>query len=166
MSTVLSIRRNSFFGLLGFAVPALVLLVAYPILIRHLGMARLGIYLLATSMSGALAFLDAGFSAATLKFIAEDLARGRKASAAEVVAASLYFYGAVGTAGGLILGLASPLLVGVFKIDSPLHHEALWTFRLASVQFAVFFMLTVFISLFKGMHRFHLSTLSLRFYRC
>jgi O-antigen/teichoic acid export membrane protein len=155
------IRRNSFFGLLGFAVPVLVLLISYPVLIRHLGMARLGIYLLATSMSGALAFLDAGFSAATLKFIAEDLAQGRRQSAAEVLAASMWFYGAAGLAGGLVLAAASPWLVGVFKIQPGLRGEALWTFRLASVQFAVFFMLTVFISLFKGMHRFHLSTLSL-----
>lgn len=154
-------RRNSLFGLLGFAVPVVVVLISYPILIRHLGMARLGIYLLATSMSGALAFLDAGFSSATLKFLAEDLAHGRKQAASEVLGASMWFYGTVGIAGGLILWLASPWLVEVFKIEPGLRREGVWTFRLASVQFAIFFMLTVFISLFKGMHRFHLSTLSL-----
>jgi O-antigen/teichoic acid export membrane protein len=161
MSTLMSVRRNSFFGFLGFAVPVLVLFLSYPVLIKHLGMARLGIYLLATSMSGALAFLDAGFSAATLKFIAEDLAQGRKASAAEILAASMCFYGVVGIAGGLVLGLASPWLVGMFKVDAGIYGEALWTFRLASIQFSMFFMLSVFISLFKGMHRFHLSTLCL-----
>jgi O-antigen/teichoic acid export membrane protein len=161
MSSLVSVRHNSFFGFLGFAVPVLVLFLAYPILIKHLGMARLGVYFLATSMSGTLAFLDAGFSSATLKFIAEDLAQGRKTSAAEVLAASLCFYGAVGIAGGLFLGLASPWLVAVFKIDKGIQREALWTFRLASIQFSILFMLTVFISLFKGMHRFHLSTLSL-----
>jgi O-antigen/teichoic acid export membrane protein len=153
--------RNSFFGLLGFGVPVVVLLAAYPILLHALGMKTLGIYLLATSMSGALAFLDAGFSAATLKFVAEDLANGRKYEAARILIASTIFYGSVGAAAALVLWLLSPWLVSIFGIDAAMRPVALTCFRLASLQFAVFFTLTVFISLFKGMHRFDLSTLSL-----
>lgn len=157
----MSVQRNSFFGLLGFAVPTAVLFVAYPILVRRLGMESLGLYLLATSMSGALAFLDAGFSAATLKFVAEDLGHGRKAEAAEVLMASILFYATVGSAAAVVLWLLSPWLVSIFHVEPKLNAVAIRAFRLASVQFAVFFTLTVFISLFKGMHRFHLSTLSL-----
>jgi len=155
------VRRNSFFGFVGFLVPTLVLFVVYPILVRHLGMATLGLYLLATSMSGALAFLDAGFSAATLKFVAEDLALGMKQRVAETLVASTLFYGGVGALGGFALWILAPWMVSIFKVDPALRATAIVVFRLAAVQFAVFFTMTVFISLFKGMQRFHLSTMSL-----
>ena len=47
---------------------------SYPVLLRQLGDTEFGIYVLATSVVSAMAFLDFGFSAATVKFVAEDSA--------------------------------------------------------------------------------------------
>lgn len=156
-----TVRKNSFYGLLGFIIPTLVLLAAYPVLVQQLGAGAFGIYILATSLGGALAFLDLGFSAATLKFVAEDLAKDDRQSAAEVTMTALCFYGGLGILVAAVIWYLAPGLAHLFSADGGLAGEAVWAFRLAAIQVATFFLLSVFISLFKGMQRFSLSTIVL-----
>ena len=91
-------KRNSIYGLLSVALPTAVLLAAYPVLIHGLGADVVGIYLLATNLSGAWLVFDFGVSAATLKFVAEDVAADNRRAAANIVVTSLVFYGVVSTA--------------------------------------------------------------------
>src|SRR6185369_11581473 len=97
-------------GVLGFALPAAVVLASYPVLLRRLGGAAFGVYLLAASLSGASTFLDLGFSAATLKFVAADLAAGRLRAAANVIVTSLLCYSVIGITGGLVVMALAPWL--------------------------------------------------------
>ena len=150
-------KRNSIYGLLSVAVPTAVLLAAYPILIHHLGIDIVGVYLLATGLSGAWMFFDFGVSAATLKFVAEDIAAGNRRAAAQVVMTSLAFYGVIGVIGALAIWFLAPWLSGIFSVEAAMRHDAEWAFRLAGVRFAAFFLTTVFVSLFKGLHRFEYS---------
>lgn len=154
-----SIRKNSFYGLLGFVVPTLVIFAAYPILVRHLGSAAFGVYILATSISGVLAFLEFGFSAATLKFVAEDLSKNDHQKAADTILASLLFYSALGCGAASVIWLLAPWLVKIFSISDVLQPDAIWVFRIAAIQFAASMLTSVFISLFKGMQRFDKSSL-------
>jgi len=140
------VARNAVHGLVGFVVPAAVVLVSYPVLIRHLGPAAFGVYLLAVSMSGAMMFLDLGFSAATLRFVAQDLAATRTKAAADVVATSLVFYGGMGIAGAFVIGAVAPMCPHLFKIGAPLAGEAIVVFRLAGLQFALYLPAMVFVS--------------------
>ena len=157
-----SVSRNSAFGLLGFLVPTAIIFAAYPVLVKGLGLEALGVYFLATSVSGALAFLDVGFSAATVKFVAEDLAEGKLQDASDVIGASILFYSGLGLFCAGVLWLLSPLLVNsYFKVNPALHDAAILSFRLAALQFAAFLSTTVFISIFKGMQKFHLSAVIL-----
>lgn len=153
-----SLRKNSIYGLIGFVIPTLVILVAYPVLVRQLGNEAFGIYILASSISGSVAFLDFGFSAATLKFIAEDMARNDRKSVSDMIVASLLFYGGMGLFLSLFIWVSSSWLVSLFSIHTDLIEQSIFVFRLSAIQLVVFFMTTVFISLFKGMHRFDLST--------
>jgi O-antigen/teichoic acid export membrane protein len=73
----MKVGRNVVHGVLGFAGPMMVVVASYPVLVGHLGPAAFGVYLLALSMSGTVTLLDLGFWAATLKFVAGDLAAGR-----------------------------------------------------------------------------------------
>lgn len=157
----MKIKTNSLYGLVGFAIPTAVMLVAYPILVHYLGVEAFGVYILATSISGALAFLDFGFSAATLRFVAGNMAKRDQKAAAEVIVASLIFYGGLGAFGSLFIWFLSPWLVSLFSVELSMQADAVWAFRLAAIQFLPFFLITVFISLFKGMQRFDLSTLAL-----
>jgi O-antigen/teichoic acid export membrane protein len=154
-----SIRRNAWHGLMGFAVPSLIVFASYPVLIRHLGAAAFGVYLLAVSLSGAMMFLDLGFSAATLRFVAQDLAAGRPKAAAEVVLTSLVFYGGMGIAGGAVIASMASVWAALFKVDASLVGDAVVVFRLAGLQFTAYLPAMVFVSIAKATGRFDRSTL-------
>lgn len=156
-----SLRKNSFYSLLSFALPTGVMLVAYPLLVGRLGADVFGLYLLGTTLSGMLSFLDLGFSAATVKYVAEDIARDDRQGAADVLVASLVLYGLLGSLGAFALWLLAPWLVGLFKVAPTLHEPAIWVFRLAGLQFLASFLTSVFLSLFKGAQAFHLATVAL-----
>ena len=167
----MKVGQNAVHGLMGFAAPAVVVLVSYPVLIRHLGTAAFGVYLLAVSMSGAMMFLDLGFSAATLRFVAQDLAAGRAKAAADVAVTSLVFYGGVGAVGAVAIGTLAPACPHLFRIDARLAGDAVTVFRLAGLQFAVYLPAMVFISIAKAAGRFDraamfISLFSLSCYGC
>lgn len=149
-----NVGRNAVHGLIGFVAPALVVVASYPVLMRHLGVPAFGVYLLAGSMGGAMMFLDLGFSAATLRFVAQDLAGGRAQAAADVVATSLVFYGGMGAVGGAVIGTLAPVWPRLFKIDAALAGDAVVVFRLAGLQFAVYLLAMVFVSIAKALGRF------------
>jgi O-antigen/teichoic acid export membrane protein len=154
-------RTNSIHGLLGFAIPALVMLIAFPILLRHLGPDAFGIYILAMSITGTVLILDLGFSAATLKFVAEDVSKGDYKAAADGIIASFLFYSCLGLSVALVIWNSSEWLVSLFSIEDSLRADAVNVFRLSAMQFAVFFLTTMCISVFKGMQKFHLSMIAL-----
>ena len=155
------LRTNGFFGLMGFAIPTLVTLIAYPILVRHIGLAAMGVYILGSSVSGAMAMLDLGFSAATLKFVAEDVASGSLDDAAEVIVTSLVFYGGLGICGAAGLWFLAPFLMHTFQVDAVLLHDGIRSFRIAAAQFCFFMLVSVFLSIFKAFQHFHLSAMCL-----
>ncbi len=134
------------------------MLVTYPALLRQLGAEALGLYLLGTSFGGLLTFLDLGFSAATVKFVAEDAARGALDDAGKVIRASIGFYTVVGGVGAILVWVASPWLVEHLAIAPALRADALQVFRLSGFQFWASFTTTVFLSVFKGLRRFELSS--------
>ncbi len=154
------LRRNILYGLAGWAAPAAVVLASYAVLIRHLGAARFGIFVLAGSMSGLLAFLDFGFAAATLRFVAEDQARGNLRAAGDVVVSSLAFYGLLGAGGAATLQSLAPWLVKMLGVETHVAPEAIEAFRLAGWQFPAFLLLAVFVSLFKGLQHFPAAALT------
>lgn len=148
------IKRNSFFGLVGFAVPTITLFIAYPILIHGLGKDVFGIYVLATSLTGALSILDFGISAATVKFIAQDMGSGDNVAAGDILVSSLYFYGALGMAGMVATWLLAPWLVAFFPFNPTMTVMAIDVFKVAALQMPSALMLPVLIALFKGISRF------------
>jgi O-antigen/teichoic acid export membrane protein len=156
----MSIARNAVHGFLGFVAPAAMVFASYPVLIRHLGPAAFGIYLLATALSGTMMFLDLGFSAATLRFVAQDLAAGRPKAAADVVLTSLIFYSAMGVVGGTAIAVLAPVWATIFKVDARLAADAAVVFRLAGLQFAAYLPAMVFVSIAKAAEQFDRSTMA------
>lgn len=150
----MSLRRNTLHGLAGFLGPAVVVLASYPVLLRHLGAAAFGVYLLALSMSGAAVLLDWGLVAATVKFVAEDLARGRTKAAADVIVTSLAVFGATGIIGGGVIVAFAPSLAVLFKVESQLVGDAILTFRLAGLQFLILLPSLIFVSVAKAVEQF------------
>jgi len=156
-----SIKRNSLYGLIGFALPSAIVLVAYPILVHHLGTERFGIYFLATSISSIIVLLDFGLWSATVKLLSEDLATGDERAAAATIVTSFVFYGGLGVVAAVPIWVLSPWLVSLFSVAPDLQAEAIFVFRLTSIQIIAFILITNVIYIFNVMQRFDQSTLAL-----
>jgi O-antigen/teichoic acid export membrane protein len=154
----MSMRRNTIHGALGFLIPTLVVFAAYPVVLRGVGGAALGIYILASTLSGSLAFLEFGLSTATMKFVAEEVGANRPRGVAEVVNVSLVFYGTLGFAGLLVVWLAAPALARWSRAPPELAATAILVFRIAAVQFVPAYVLGVFGAVFKGLQRFEYAS--------
>jgi O-antigen/teichoic acid export membrane protein len=155
----LNLRRNTAYGAIGFLVPTVVLVVAYPIVLRHLGTQAMGLYLLASTVSGSLAFLEFGVSTATVKILAEQAATGDRHEAGDVVATSLAFYGALGAIGSVAFWILAPVMGKWAGVDAALEPDAVRVIRIVALQFVPAYAIGVFSSVFKGLHRFAGSTL-------
>jgi O-antigen/teichoic acid export membrane protein len=154
---MMNVGRNVVHGVLGFVGPTVVVVASYPVLVRHLGPAGFGVYLLALSLSGTVMLLDLGFCAATLKFVAGDLAAGRPKAAADVIVTSLVSYAALGALGGAAIAILAPALAGFFKIDEAA--AAVLAFRLAALQFMMLLPAWVFASVAKAVGQFDRAAL-------
>ncbi len=155
----MNLRRNTAYGAIGFVVPTVVLLVTYPIVLRHLGPQAMGLWLLAGTVSGSLAFLEFGVSTATTKLLAERAAGGDPREAADVVATSLAFYGVLGALGSIAFLLLAPVLGRWTGVGPSLEPVAVRVIRIVAIQFIPAYAIGVFASVFKGLHRFSGSTL-------
>jgi O-antigen/teichoic acid export membrane protein len=137
-------------------------LIAYPILIRALGAEAFGVYVLATSVSGILAFLDFGTTSATTKFVAQYSGMtNQRDRLADVVSASLIF--------NVVVGLI--IIVAIFAASTPLYSylvkqpvadvDGPRVFEIAAIQFALLTLVSVGAAVLKGLHRFDLAALIL-----
>ena len=107
--------RNSFYGVIQFVVPTLLLLVFTPLLIHKMGTDQYGLWMLATSALGLMGIAEFGLNTAISKFVAEFAESGNTEALSSVVSAGLIAYILLGF--GLIIPLYifSPVLAGIFK---------------------------------------------------
>jgi O-antigen/teichoic acid export membrane protein len=149
-----SLRQNVIFGFLGFVIPTIALFASYPLLIKALGTSAFGVYFLATSFGGILAFLDFGLSAATVRFVAEARSRDNWFDIEDIISASFKFYTIIGVLGGIILTVLAPWMAITFGGALLDKAAAVSVFRWGALQFAVGFPTIVWVALFKGLQRF------------
>jgi O-antigen/teichoic acid export membrane protein len=155
------IRGNSLYSVLGFAIQTLVMLVAFPVLVRRLGAEAFGIFILLTSVSSALTLVDLGFSTATLRLVAHHRSAGDLRAVGDVIAASLWFYGGLGVVGAVAIWGVAPQLVSLVSASPAMIADATWGLRLAGIQFVAFALIVVAMAVFKGLLRFDYATLAL-----
>jgi O-antigen/teichoic acid export membrane protein len=153
------LARNSGFGLVTFAVPTAVLLIAYPVLIHRIGASAFGVFVLASGLAGSMGLLDPGLTPATTHFVAKDMAIGRHEDAARSITTSIVLYTVLGLLGCCVVWLASPWLASTFSGGAVDKDAAIWVFRLAGVQIEAAFLINVCAGTFKGLHRFDWSAL-------
>ncbi|HUZ47998.1 MAG TPA: oligosaccharide flippase family protein, partial [Terriglobia bacterium] len=128
------LARNTLLNIIGRVVPLLVGIVAMPYVIHHLGPDRFGLLSLAWMVVGYFALFNLGIGPATTKFVAELLGKGELEKLPELVWTALISQTCLGVVGGILLALASPVLVGrVLKIPADLHPQARLIFLLLAV---------------------------------
>lgn len=121
---------NSLWNFLAFLVLTLLTIVSAPVYIHYLGLQQYGLLVLLMSIVVPLDLVNLGFGKATIKFVAESLARGDMREAGTYVQTTLLFNLGIGVVGAAVIGvLARPLSQNVFEIapaDRAMAEAAMW----------------------------------------
>lgn len=152
-------RYNSFFGLLGVAIPTLIVVISYRLLLDGLGEVGFGVYLLAASIGSVMAFMDLGISSANIKFIAEDKESGAYDALARVVQTSACFYCVLGLLIVIAVAAISPRLDSIFGIPEEYQSSSFLLFILAAGQVSIYLVNNVYVGVLKALGRFDLAVI-------
>src|SRR5690606_4446854 len=129
------LARNTVLNLIGQGAPMAVALVAIPLLIQGLGTDRFGVLTLAWMAIGYFSLFDLGLSRALTQLLAERLGADSQEEMPALTWTALLLMVFLGVAGGGLLALLSPVLVGrVLNIPAELQGEALRAFYLLSAS--------------------------------
>lgn len=132
----MSITRNAIANMLGGLLPALVMLVTLPFIVRHLGTADYGLLTMVMAITGYFALVDINVTAGSVKFIAEHHARGDDQRSAEVITFGLLFYLTAGLIGGALIYFGAPALIAwLMKLPAAKVPEAVQVMQIAGVGF-------------------------------
>jgi O-antigen/teichoic acid export membrane protein len=130
-----SLAKNTWFILLGEALPAVVGLWAVPILVQRLGTDRFGLLVLILAVMGYFGLFDLGLGAALTKLVAEKVRTGESAAIGGLAGTGL-----AGLLGLGLLGMLAALAVGPWLVrdglalSGPLGGESLTAFRLLALS--------------------------------
>ncbi len=153
-----SLARNALSNLGAALLPALVMLVTVPVLIRGLGEAQYGLLIILSSVTGYLAVLDLNLTAGSVKFMAEAQATSQRERAVEVLNFGAVFYAGIGLVGAaLIYAFARPL-VG-WLVDPKLYAlgQAQHVLEITALGFALGQMYAFLLSVPQALQRYDLS---------
>ncbi len=119
-------------------------LVTTPFLVHGLGTEAYGVYALVLTLVGYFAFLDLGLGVATIRFVAQALARGELDSVERLLRTSLAAYLVLGVLGGLVVAGLASALVGLLDVSLGLRDVAVTALVVAGLGLAVNMPLAVF----------------------
>ena len=151
------VARNTVLNLVGHIIPLLVALVAVPYIVHGMGVERFGIFSLVFVILGYSCMFNLGLGRATTKFVAEALGKGDEDSIPGTAWTSVGLQVVLGTVGGVVLALATPLLAErVFAIPPYLVGEAKLSFYFLSISLPVVIASACFRGLLEAAQRFDL----------
>jgi O-antigen/teichoic acid export membrane protein len=123
------LARNVALNVAGTVIPALLALVAVPILVRAFGDARFGILALAWTALGYFSLFDLGIARAVTHAVADSLGDGRRHEVGTVIWTSLALLLPVGIIAGGVLYLVAPAISSMLNLPPDVHDEATASFR-------------------------------------
>lgn len=130
--------RNIFWNLLGTGSPLLVAIVAIPLLIDGLSLARFGVLTLTWMVVGYFSLFDLGLGRALTKLVAEKLGKGRADDVPMLIWTALLLMMLLGLFGAALLAAFSSWLVSdVLNIPVELQTETLTAFYLLAASIPI-----------------------------
>lgn len=152
------IGRNAVWNVVGVILPSAAGLLAMPLLLHGLGVARLGVFTLALGLIGFSGIFDLGLGRALTQIVASELGGGAsQRQLAGLVRKALVILFALGSLWGVILWLVTPLLVEqLFSLDGALSQEAVQGLRWIALSLPVALVSTGCVGALEGIQRFAL----------
>jgi O-antigen/teichoic acid export membrane protein len=146
------LARNTVWNYVGFAINLITNLVMFPYVVRHIGDAATGVWLLLGAITGYMGLMELGIVPSLTQTIAASLARGERDGVSRAASTAEAVLLALGSTALLLLP-ASGWLVHVLAIPPALQGAALLAFRLTIVGFALRMPLAAFQGILLGSQR-------------
>jgi len=154
------VGRNALLNFVGLAVPLGVAAFVFPVLTRALGPARFGLLGMSWAFLEYLTLFDIGLGKATVRYVADAVARGQERDISQIAAVSLTTQLALGAGAGLLLALCvDPLVHHVFRVDAALTGEATRLFLVVAANLPIVLAMTTLRGVLEGAQRFDVSNL-------
>ena len=129
MSSGRLLARNSALNLAGQLLPAVLAIVAIPMLVRGLGESRFGVLTLAWAMIGYFGVFELGLGRALTQAVAQRLGNGRRDELAVISWTAIILLFVFGMVGGILLAVVTPLVVTrVLNVPADLSAETIHSF--------------------------------------
>jgi O-antigen/teichoic acid export membrane protein len=157
MTRAAIILRNVASNWVGFGLNAAVTLVLTPFVLRQLGSAGYGVWVLTSSVIGYYGLLDLGFRAGVTQYLTRYLAIGDNRKASECLSSAVAVLASLGV---LMLGLsilAGLLAPRLFHLPRGMEHDAFWCILIVGCSAAIQLALNPFTSVFTATQRFDLA---------
>jgi O-antigen/teichoic acid export membrane protein len=153
------ILRNIASNWVGFAINAAVTLVLTPFILREIGVARYGVWILTSSIIGYYGFLDLGFRAGVTQYLTRYLAIRDYGKGSECVSSAVMILSALGALMVVLSIGAAYIAPHLFSFPLGMEREAFWCILIVGFTTAAQFALNPFSSLFTATQRFDLANL-------
>ncbi len=151
--------KNSLYSIVEFAWPIALSLVVTPIVVNGLGADAFGVLALVAVTLGLFGLLDLGIGGAAVRAVAQHHGQGDLDAAGRVVGTVVTAYLLIGIVGGVVIAVATPLLVTtLLSIPPGLQPAATIAFLAAALGFPVSLLVGAFASIPKAVQRFDRST--------
>lgn len=149
------LARSAVWNLVGMAAPALVALVAIPLLIEGMGKERFGLLTIIWMGVGYFSLFDLGLGRALTKILAERIGFGRIEDFGPLIWTAITLLGLMGVIGGAVLLAFSGLLISrLLNIEPVLHTEAIAAFRILGLGLPLVFVTSALVGLLEAHQRF------------
>lgn len=151
-----TLRSNAGANFLAGLIPALVVLVTTPVLVRGLGTVDYGLLIVVSSVAGYLAILDVNLTAGSIKYISEYYSIGDRNAVRSTFSFGLIFYLGIAITGAAAISLGAPILARWFGSEVN-GTQAVEAFMVASLGFALGQINAYLISVPQALQRYDLS---------
>lgn len=153
-----TVRQNAKSNFLAGVLPALVLLVTTPIMVRGLGTAEYGLLIVITSVAGYLSILDVNVTAGSVKFVAEASAAGDRDKVNATISFGLSAYFLIAIGGAFAIWFGSRWLASWFATPGQVgNDQAVQAFQVAALGFALGQIYSYLLSVPQAVQRYDLS---------
>lgn len=153
------IIRDGSYNILTFLIPAILMIIATPLLTEWLGMERYGIWILCSTLLGLFGLLDFGLKETAITFIPKHLSSGNDESLLQHLNSLLLVNFLIGIFSSLFFyAMSSIIATRFFSISHELQAESVTVFKILSIGLLPSLSINLLSAIAMGFQRFDLST--------
>ena len=155
-----TLRRNSFYSVLGFVVPALVLLAFTPVLIHSMGTANYGLWAISLAGFGLLGVAELGLGVAIAKYVAEYRQANDTVGLSSTASAGLALYVLIAVLLTVPFYLAAGTIAQLFSSSEVSHAQVEHVVQLVSLGLLPLLLMSWGLAIAVGLQRFQIPMLA------